>query len=128
MNSLASFHTAISTHCPSWSHAPSRCGSPKSPTEIGPSTAETISDSWMFGGIPGQDVAAADAALGPHEPGALEGEQDLLEVRLRQAGALGDVADRRRPRLVRVQGQREQRSARIVTAGRDAHSDNLRRT
>ena len=81
----------------------------------------------MLRGVAGQDVAAADTALGAHQPGTLEGEQDLLEVRLGQAGALGDVAHRRRPRLVGVQGERQQRSAGIVTSGRDAHSDNLRR-
>ena len=43
-----------------------------------------------------QDVAAADAALRADETGALEGEQDLLEIRLRQGGAIGDVANRRR--------------------------------
>ena len=98
MCSPASFHTAISTHWPSWSQAPSWCGWPKSPSVIGPSTADTISDSLMSAGVAGEHVAAADAALGAHQPGALEGEQDLLEVGLGQAGALGDVAHRRRAR------------------------------
>ena len=67
-----------------------------------------------------QDVATADTALGPHEAGALERQQDLLEVRLGQAGALGDVADRRRPLLV-AQCQRQERSTRVVASGGDAH-------
>ena len=45
----------------------------------------------------GEHVAAADAALRPHQPGALQRQQDLLEVRLGDAGALGDVAHRRGP-------------------------------
>ena len=77
--------------------------------------------------IAGQDVAAADASLGAHQPGALEGEEDLFEVGLRQAGALGDVADRRRPAVVAVQGEGKQRPARIVTPGGHAHTDNLGR-
>ncbi len=47
-------------------------------------------------GIAGQHVAAPDAPLRPHEAGPLQGEQDLLEVGLREAGALGDVAHGRR--------------------------------
>ena len=45
-------------------------------------------------GRPGQDVAAAHAPLGADQAGALEGEQDLLEVGLGQPGALGDVPHR----------------------------------
>ena len=58
---------ASSTHWPSWSHAPSWCGSPKSPSVIGPSTADTISDSRISSGGRGEHVAAADAALRPHQ-------------------------------------------------------------
>jgi len=54
---------------------------------------------------PGQDVAAADAALRPHEAGALEREQDLLEVRLGERGPLGDVANRRGTLALRVERQ-----------------------
>jgi len=54
---------------------------------------------------PGQYVAAAHAALGAHQASALEGEQDLLEVRLGKGGALCDVAHRRRRRLGAVEGQ-----------------------
>ena len=75
-------------------------------------------------GVAGEDVAAADAALGAHQPGALEGQQDLLEVGLGQAGALGDVAHRRRPVAVGVERQRQQRPAGVVTSGRDAHDPN----
>ena len=72
---------------------------------------------------PGEDVAAADAPLRAHEAGTLEGEQDLLQVGLGQSGAVGDVADRRRPVAVGVEGQGEQRPAGVVTPGRDAHAD-----
>ena len=71
-------------------------------------------------GRAGQDVAAADAPLGAHQTGALEGEQDLLEIGLGQPGALGDVAHRGR-RLGAVEGQREQRPAGVVTPCRDPH-------
>ena len=123
MCSPASFQTAISTHWPSWSHAPSWCGWPKSPSVIGPSTADTISDRRISSGDPGEHVAAADPALGAHQPGALQGQQDLLEVRLGQAGALGDVAHRRRSVAVGVERERQQRPTGVVTAGRDAHAD-----
>jgi hypothetical protein len=45
-------------------------------------------------GAAGQDVATADAALGAHQAGPLEGQEDLLEVGLGERRALGDVADR----------------------------------
>jgi hypothetical protein len=57
----ASFQTAVNTHWPSCSHAPFWCGSPKSPSEIGPSTAETISDSRM-------SSAARDSTYPPPTP------------------------------------------------------------
>ena len=47
--------------------------------------------------VAGQYVAAAHAPLRPHQTCSLEGEEDLLEVGLGKAGALGDIADRRRP-------------------------------
>jgi len=47
--------------------------------------------------LSGEDVPAADAALGPDDARALERQQDLLEVGLRQPGPLGDVAHRRGP-------------------------------
>ena len=50
MCSPASFQIAINTHWPSWSHAPSWWGSPKSPSVIGPSTAATISDRRIAAG------------------------------------------------------------------------------
>ena len=75
------------------------------------------------GRVPGEDVAAADAALGAHQPGALQGEQDLLEVGLGEPRALGDVAHRRRPVVVGVERQRQQRPAGVVTSGGDADAD-----
>ena len=68
-------------------------------------------------GVAGQDVAAAHPALGPDQAGTLEGQEDLLEIGLGQAGALGDVPYRGRYRLCPVQGQREQGPGGVVTAG-----------
>ena len=62
-----------------------------------------------------QHVAAADAALGANEPDALQCQEDLLEVRLGQAGALCEVAYRRRARRIVMQRKAEKRSARVVT-------------
>ena len=57
-------------------------------------------------------------------PGALEGEEDLLEVRLRQTGALGDVAHRGGLGAVALQRERQQRPARVVAPRRHLHPDN----
>ena len=97
MCSPTSPQMASSTHWPSWSQAPFWWGSPKSPTTIGPSTADDDVGQGDLLRRAGQHVAAADAPLRAHEPGALQGQQDLLEVGLGEAGALGDVAHRRRP-------------------------------
>ena len=97
MCSPTSAHTASSTHWPSWSHAPFWWGSPKSPTTIGPSTALHDLAEGDLGRVAGEHVAAAHPPLGAHQPGALEGEEDLLEVGLGEAGALGDVAHRGGP-------------------------------
>ncbi len=69
-----------------------------------------------------EHVATADAALGADEPGTLQREEDLLEVGLGKPGALGDVPHRGRAFAVRVQRERQQRPARIVTSGGDLHS------
>jgi len=45
-------------------------------------------------GRPRQHVAAADAALGAHQTGALERQEDLLEIGLREPSPHGDVAYR----------------------------------
>ena len=74
-----------------------------------------------LGWIAGEDVPASDTPLRFHETGAFQGEQDLFEVRLRQCGALGDVAHGGGTALVCVQRQRQQGTTGIVTAGRDAH-------
>ena len=76
-------------------------------------------------GVAGEDVAAADASFRLDQAGALEGEQDLFEVRLGECGAFGDVAHRGGAALVCVQCQRQQGTAGIVTAGRDAHMATL---
>ena len=93
---------------------------------IGPSTAETISDSRISSRVRFEDVAASDPAFGADETGPFEGEQDLLEVGLGEAGAFGDVAHRRRTLLVGVQCQRQQGSTRVVTSGGDAHGCDCR--
>ena len=121
MCSPTSAHTASSTHWPSWSQAPFWCGWPKSPATIGPSTALTIWPRVICAGDPRENVPAPDAALGPDKPGALQRQQDLLQVRLRKAGPLGDVAYRRRRGLF-PKSQGEQRPARIVTTGRHLHA------
>ena len=51
MWSPATCQMLSSTHCPSWSQAPSWWGRPKSPSVIGPSTAEMISDKRMSSGV-----------------------------------------------------------------------------
>ena len=73
----------------------------------------------------GQHVAAADAALGAHEPRPLQGEQDLLEVGLGQSRAVGDVADRGGRAGRAVQGEREQGPAGIVAARGHLHASML---
>ncbi len=78
--------------------------------------------------IPSQHVAAAHTALGAHEAGALQGEQDLFQVRLGKAGALGDVADRCRSALPEMEGEREKSAARVVAARRHLHGSNGRAT
>ncbi len=69
----------------------------------------------------GEHVAAADAALRAHQPGALHRQQDLLEVRLRQVGALRDLLDRGRP-LGAVQRERQQRPGGVIAARRHPHA------
>ena len=76
-------------------------------------------------GRAGQDVAAAHAALGADQPGAFEGEEDLLEVGLGQSRPLRDVAHRRRALRVVVQRQRQEGAAGVVAAGRDLHAPML---
>src|SRR3954467_6307983 len=62
----------------------------------------------------GQYVPAADAALGAHQTSALERQQDLLEIGLRQAGALGDVTDRGGTVFHGVEGERKKGAAGVV--------------
>ena len=116
MCSPTTFQMASSTHCPSWSQAPSVWGSPKSPSDDrAVDGAHDLGQRDLRRGT-GEDVAAADAALGAHEPGSFEREEDLLQVGLGESGALRDVSDRGRARLVRVQGKRKQGPAGVVTA------------
>ena len=71
-------------------------------------------------GISCEDIPAANAALGTHESGALQGQKDLLEVGLREHRAFGDFADRRGRRFA-VEREREQCPGCIISTGRDAH-------
>ena len=73
-------------------------------------------------GRPRQDVAPSHAPLGPDQTRTLEGEKDLLEVRLGEARALGDVTDRRRPASFVLKRQGEQCPARVVAPGRNLHA------
>jgi hypothetical protein len=75
----------------------------------------------------GEYIAPADPALRSNEACALQGEENLLEVRLRQPSALGDVTNRRRWGFARPQGEREQRTAGVVAPRRDLHVPMLRR-
>ena len=103
-------HTSCRTQWPSqWSCSPSSVVS-------GPSTAARMSASVISVGRAGEHVATAHAALRAHEPGALHREQDLLEVRLGEAGALGDLLHRRRA-LGAVQREREERARRRSRPG-----------
>ena len=70
-------------------------GLTESPAAMGPSTADDDLGQRDLGGQAGQHIAAADPPLGAHEPGSLQGEQDLLEIGLGERGPLGDVAHRR---------------------------------
>lgn len=55
--------------------------------------------------VAGQHVTAADTALRPHQTRALQREEDLLKIRLRQRGTHSDVPDRRGARLIGVERQ-----------------------
>ena len=73
-----------------------------------------------------EHVAAAHAALRTHQARALDREQDLLEVRLRERRALGDLLHRGGP-VAAPECEREQRAGRAVAAGRDLHPPMLAR-
>ena len=68
-----------------------------------------------------QHVAAADAPLRAHEARALHRQEDLLEVGLREVGALGDLLHG--GRTVRaVERERQQRPGGVVAARRHPHA------
>lgn len=68
-----------------------------------------------------ENVAASYSALGTDETGAFERQQDLLQIRLRKARPLCDVADRGW-RYVLAKCQGEQRAACIVPTSRYLHA------
>ena len=68
-----------------------------------------------------KDVSATNAALGLHESRTFQHEENLLEVRLGEPRALGDVTHRGGPARVGVEGERQERPARIITPGGHSH-------
>ncbi len=72
-------------------------------------------------GVLGQNVATADAPLGAHEADALEAQQDLLEVRLGESSAFGEVANGHGGLEVVAQGEAQKGSAGVITSGGDLH-------
>ena len=122
MCSPTSAHTVSRTHWPSWSQAPFSWGSAEVAGHDGPVHGRHDLGQGDLLGRPGQHVAAAHAPLGADQAGALQGEQDLLEVGLGEPGALGDVPDRGRAvPSVGVERQRQERAARVVTSGGYLH-------
>ena len=73
-----------------------------------------------FVGRASQYVAAAHPTFGADQPGALEGEKDLLEVGLGEHGSVRDVSHRGWG-AVGVHRERKQRPACVVTTGRHLH-------
>jgi hypothetical protein len=86
---------------------------------------EDLGDADLLGGAR-EDVPATHAALRADQAGALQCEQDLLQVGLRQARALGDVADRRGASLVDSERERQQGAAGVVASGRHSHDTERR--
>ena len=72
-------------------------------------------------GQAGQDIATPDAPFRAHQARSLEGEEDLLEIRLGQRRPLGDVPHRGGI-LAPVQRQGQQRAAGVVATCRDSHT------
>lgn len=72
-----------------------------------------------------QHVPPSYAALGTNEPGTLEREKDLFEIRLWKARPLGDVAYGGGALLSGVEREREKRSACVVPARRHSHDPML---
>lgn len=70
----------------------------------------------------GQQIAAAYASLGDHQPSAFERQQNLLQVRLRQTGALRYVAGGGGGAF-RMQRQRQQGATGIIASRGDFHAD-----
>lgn len=81
---------------------------------------ENLADS-DFDGRAGKHVAAPDATLRSNETRTLQRQQNLLEIRLWNCRAFGDIAHRRRPLSRVVQREGQQRPARIVTLARNTH-------
>lgn len=83
-------------------------------------SAENLTDPDLRG-LACEHVPAADTALRTHQAGALQRQQDLLEVGLRKRRALGNVAHRCGYRLLSVKSQRQECPTGIVTLARNAH-------
>ncbi len=68
--------------------------------------AHDVGQANLFGWA-GQYVASADASLRTDQTGTLQRQKNLLKIRLRKTGALGNVTDRGRATLIRVEGERQ---------------------
>jgi len=64
-----------------------------------------------------QEVPPADSPLGAHQTNSLEGEQNLLEVGLRESGAGGQVSNTDRQFEIFAKRQAQQGSTGVVATG-----------
>ena len=67
--------------------------------------ADDLAERYLLGHAR-EDVTTADAAFRADQPGTFERKQDLFQVRLREAGPLGDVSNGGR-RVLLTEGQGE---------------------
>jgi hypothetical protein len=72
-------------------------------------------------GRAGKQISAANASLGLDEPCTFEREQDLFQIWLGESGAFRYVPDRLWSERVDMERHGQQRSAGVVTSGRDLH-------
>jgi hypothetical protein len=72
-------------------------------------------------GRPGKQISTAYATLGLDQPCTFQREQDLLQIWLGETGAFCDVSDRLWSERVDMERHGQQRSAGVVTSGRDLH-------
>jgi hypothetical protein len=87
-------------------------------------SGDDLAESDLVGGS-GEHVTASYTPLGTDEACTFEGEEDLLEIRLRKARSISNVSDRGRSCLLCVQRQRQKRTAGVIAASRDLHGQML---